>query len=80
MQSKELEDKRLNRRKGTKGSQEFFTPDCLIEDMLELFDQSIITDFSKTVLDNSAGNGNLLLAVLVRRLNCVNQQKMFIMQ
>lgn len=68
MRSKELEEKRKNRRKGTDGTQEFFTPEILVEEMLALFDQTIITDFSKTVLDNSAGNGNLLLAVLTRRL------------
>ena len=60
-----LEHKRKARRKETA---ECFTPDYLIDKMLAYFPQEAWTDPSKTFLDNSAGNGNFLVAILRRKL------------
>ena len=49
-------------------TQEDFTPVSVINQMLAGVDDSVFTDFSKTVLDNSSGIGNILIEVLKRRL------------
>jgi len=49
-------------------TQEDFTPESVVNDMLSCVSQEVFTDFNKTVLDNSCGIGNLLVAVLKRRL------------
>ena len=61
----ELEKKRKERRKKTA---EDFTPDPLVQEMLDKLPQEVWTDPSKTFLDNSAGNGNFLVAILRRKL------------
>lgn len=60
-----LEHKRKQRRKQTA---EDFTPDPLVQEMLDKLPQEVWTDPSKTFLDNSAGNGNFLVAILRRKL------------
>lgn len=50
-------------------TQEDFTPDEIVKLMCDQFqDDTIYTDFSKTVLDPCAGTGNILLYVFNERL------------
>ena len=58
-----LEVKRKQRRKETA---EDFTPEPLVNEMLDKLPQEVWSDQSKTFLDNSAGNGNFLVAILQR--------------
>jgi hypothetical protein len=58
--------KRKTRRKETA---EDFTPDSLVQEMLDKLPQEVWTDPNKTFLDNSAGNGNFLVAILRRKLS-----------
>ena len=51
----ELQIKRKERRTQTA---EDFTPEPLINEMLDKLPQEVWSDPSKTFLDNSAGNGN----------------------
>ena len=62
----ELQQKRQERRKETA---EDFTPDPLVNEMLDKLPEEVWQDTSKTFLDNSAGNGNFLVAVLQRKLD-----------
>jgi hypothetical protein len=62
----ELQNKRKARRKETA---EDFTPEPLVNEMLDKLPQEVWTDPNKTFLDNSAGNGNFLVAVLQRKLD-----------
>ena len=61
----ELQKKRKERRKQTA---EDFTPDSLVNEMLGKLPQDVWDDPEKTFLDNSAGNGNFLVAVLEIKL------------
>ena len=61
----ELQNKRKQRRKETA---EDFTPDSLVQEMLDKLPAEVWSDPSKTFLDNSAGNGNFLVAILRRKL------------
>jgi len=62
----ELQKKRQERKKQTA---EDFTPDFLVQEMLDKLPPESWSDVSKTFLDNSAGNGNFLVAVLQRKLD-----------
>ena len=62
----ELENKRAKRRKETA---EDFTPLELVNEMLDKLPAEVWDDSNKTFLDNSAGNGNFLVAVLQRKLD-----------
>lgn len=54
-----------------KVTQEDFTPDSVVNDMLNNFPEEAYRDFDKKMLDPSCGNGNFLIAILSRRLmNC----------
>jgi len=59
-----LEEKRKERRKSTG---ENFTPEALVNEMLDKLPSEVWSDPSKTFLDNSAGNGNFLVAILARK-------------
>ena len=61
----ELQQKRQERRKETA---EDFTPEPLVNEMLDKLPEEVWQDSSKTFLDNSAGNGNFLVVVLERKL------------
>ena len=61
----ELEHKRKNRVKETA---ECFTPQPLVDEMLDKLPPEVFSDPFKTFLDNSAGNGNFLVRVLARKL------------
>lgn len=60
-----LEHKRKQRRKETA---EDFTPTELVNEMLDKLPQEVWDDPSKTFLDNSAGDGNFLIQILIRKL------------
>lgn len=53
-------------------TQEDFTPQTVVNDMLARFPEEAFTDFSKTILDPSCGIGNFLVAILERRLEHCN--------
>ena len=55
-------------------TQEDFTPQSVVDDMLLKLPEETFTDFSKTVIDPSCGIGNFLVAILERRLgHCESQ-------
>ncbi len=51
-----------------KATGEVFTPTDLAQRMLDTMDQTIFTDPSKTVLDNSCGDGQLIGEALIRKM------------
>ncbi len=51
-----------------KSTGEVFTPTNIAQYMLDTMDQSIFTDTTKTVIDNSCGDGQLISEVLIRKL------------
>ena len=60
-----ITDKRKERHSVT---QEDFTPDGVVNDLLSRIPEEAYTDFSKTILDPACGTGNILNNVLLRRL------------
>lgn len=63
-----ITDKRKERHSVT---QEDFTPNGIVNDLLSRIPEEAYTDFTKTILDNSCGIGNILCVVLQKRLdNC----------
>ena len=62
----ELHHKRKLRRKETA---EDFTPTELVNEMLDKLPSEIFKDSTKTFLDPAAGNGNILVEVLNRKLS-----------
>lgn len=66
IKKRELEERRKSRRKT---SAEDFTPPELVSEMLDKLPPEVWSDPEKTFLDNSAGNGNFLVAVLQRKLD-----------
>lgn len=55
-------------------TQEDFTPQAIVNDMMVKLPEETFVDFSKTVLDPSCGIGNFLVAILERRLeHCESQ-------
>ncbi len=62
----ELNCKRKVRRKQTA---EDFTPQQLVDEMLNKLPSEVFTDPSKTFVDPAAGNGNFLVQVLKRKLD-----------
>jgi type I restriction-modification system DNA methylase subunit len=51
-----------------KATGEVFTPEWLVEEMLDYFPESEFEDHTKTFLDPACGNGNLLVGVLIRKV------------
>ena len=51
-----------------KATGEVFTPTETAQHMLDTMDQSLFTDSSKTILDHSCGDGQLLGEALIRKL------------
>lgn len=69
---------RKSRRSGADGTQEYFTPDDLANEMFNKLSDDMFTDFSKTYCDTCAGNGNLVIIFLERRLaNCHTERDIF---
>ena len=62
-------DKRKARRKGgAKSTQEFFTPYSIVKKMCDKISDEDWQDPSKTFLEPCCGNGNLIIAILYRRI------------
>ena len=51
-----------------KATAEVFTPTKLVQEILDKLDPIYFTDYTKTVLDPSCGDGQFLGEVLIRRL------------
>jgi hypothetical protein len=66
MTKNDLNKKRIIRRKQTA---EDFTPQALVDEMLDKLPPSVFVDPIKTFCDPAAGNGNFLVAVLQRKLD-----------
>lgn len=68
-------EERVSRRKGSKGTQEFYTPFEIIKRMCDKLSPDTWTDFSKTILEPTAGNYQFVCYVLYKRLeNCKSQE------
>lgn len=59
---------RKARRKGSGGTQEFFTPFSLCHKMADKISDDIWKDPTKTFIDPASGNGQFLLTILERRI------------
>jgi hypothetical protein len=54
-----------------KQTAEFFTPTKLVEEMLDKLEESdptLFSDFTKTFLDNSCGDGQFLSEIVIRKM------------
>lgn len=74
---KDISDKRKERRKHNSeleisGTQEFFTPKHLCDEMLDKIPLEDWKDITKTFLDSTAGNGNFLVNIYERKLKWCN--------
>lgn len=52
----------------TDANGEFFTPDSICNQMIDYVPQEILSDPTKTFLDPTCGNGQILVNILKRRL------------
>lgn len=59
---------RLNRRKGSGGTQEFFTPSSLVSKMCDKIPSTDWSNPTKTFLEPCFGNGNFLVEIIRRRI------------
>ena len=74
MLAKDRTDKRKARHQEC---QEDFTPDSVLEILCDV-DDKLFTDFSKTFLDPCAGNGNIYIFVLKKRLyHCTEAEEIY---
>ena len=72
-----ISDKRKERRKHNSnlevsGTQEFFTPKFLCDEMLDKISKEDWKDITKTFLDSTCGNGNFLVNIYERKLKWCN--------
>lgn len=51
-----------------KATGEVFTPDWLVEEMLDKLPSSVFTEPTKTFIDPACGNGNFLVQVVKRKI------------
>ena len=58
-------EKRIKRHHIT---QEDFTPECIVSDMLSTLPKDFFKKINTSVLDNSCGTGNILTEILKRKL------------
>ena len=61
-------DIRKDRRKGTGGTQEFFTPYTIVKYMCDKVSEDIWNDSEKTFLENSFGNGQFVVYIVWNRI------------
>ena len=61
-------DIRLSRRKGTGGSQEFFTPYSIVKKMCEKISDEDWSDPNKTFCEPCFGNGQFLIFIIYNRI------------
>ena len=59
---------RKARRKGKNGTQEFYTPYSIVKKMMDKIEPEMWTDPTKTFIDPTMGNGNIILGILYRRI------------
>ena len=59
---------RVNRRKGSGGTQEFFTPSSLVSKMCDKIPSDDWSNLTKTFLEPCFGNGNFLVEIIRRRI------------
>ena len=60
---------KVDRNKRRIETAEVFTPDSLLDEMTAMLPEEVWTDPFKTFLDNSCGNGNILLYVIRKKLD-----------
>lgn len=60
---------KVDREKRRLKTAEVFTPDSLLDKMTAMLPEEVWTDSSKTFLDNSCGNGNILLYIIRNKLD-----------
>ena len=65
-------DVRVARRKGSGGTQEFYTPFSIVEKMCDKIPESDWADPNKTWLEPCAGNYQFVLMILYRRIHEYN--------
>ena len=61
-------EERKARRKGANGTAEFFTPYSIVKRMADKIPDEDWADPNKTFLEPAMGNGNLIIAILYRRI------------
>ena len=61
-------DSRVARRKGSGGSQEFFTPYSIVKRMADKISDSDWSDPTKTFLESSFGNGQFVVSIVWNRI------------
>lgn len=61
-------DERVARRKGSGGTQEFYTPYSIVKKMCDKIPSEMWKDSTKTFLEPCCGNGNFCLAIVYKRL------------
>ena len=59
---------RKARRKGQKGTQEFYTPYSIVKKMMDKISSEDWADTKKTFLEPSFGHGNFIIGILYRRI------------
>ena len=64
-----MKEKLTKSKKRVKNQGEVFTPEWLVEEMLDKLPQSLFQDPTKTYLDPACGNGNILIRVLRRKID-----------
>lgn len=62
-------DSREDRRRGTKGTNEFFTPYEIVKRMADKISEEDWKDPNKTFLEPSFGNGQFILYIIYKRLH-----------
>ena len=60
---------KVDREKRRLETAEVFTPDSLLDEMTAMLPEDSWTDKTKTFLDNSCGNGNILLYIIKKKLD-----------
>ena len=68
MLNQDLTETRLARRKGSGGTQEFFTPSSLVSKMCDKIPSTDWANPAKTFLEPCFGNGNFLVEIIRRRI------------
>jgi len=64
-----MKEKLTKSKKRVKNQGEVFTPEWLVDEMLDKLPQSLFQDPTKTYLDPACGNGNILIRVLRRKID-----------
>lgn len=68
MNTNYVTETRKARRKGKTGTQEFFTPESIVNEMCDKISEEDWSDPSKDFLEPCFGNGNFLIEILKRKM------------